>query len=173
MLSTFFIGTPIAPTWLDLCIVGTCAIPTWKTTFAFREKPPSATVLSIFCMIDAPTYVLASREDHIVPWRTAYLTTRLISGEVRFTLAASGHIAGVINPASRNKRNFWVDGELGKHPEKWFETAREMPGSWWTDWSAWLQTQATDQVAARATLGNADFPEIEPAPGRYVKVRTN
>ena len=124
-------------------------------------------------MIDAPTYVLASREDHIVPWRTAYLTTRLISGEARFTLAASGHIAGVINPASRNKRNFWVNGELGKHPEKWFETAREMPGSWWTDWSAWLQTQATDQIAARATLGNADFPEIEPAPGRYVKVRTN
>ena len=124
-------------------------------------------------LIDVPTYVLASREDHIVPWRTAYLTTRLISGDVRFTLAASGHIAGVINPASRNKRNFWVDGELGKHPEKWFETAREVPGSWWTDWSAWLQTQATDQIAARATLGNADFPEIEPAPGRYVKVRTN
>jgi polyhydroxyalkanoate synthase len=124
-------------------------------------------------MIDAPTYVLASREDHIVPWRTAYLTTRLISGEARFTLAASGHIAGVINPASRNKRNFWVNGELGKHPDKWLESAREVPGSWWTDWSAWLQIQATDQIAARATLGNADFPEIEPAPGRYVKVRTN
>ena len=124
-------------------------------------------------MIHAPTYVLASREDHIVPWRTAYLTTRLISGDVRFTLAASGHIAGVINPASRNKRNFWVDGEVGQHPEKWFETAHEVPGSWWTDWSAWLQSQASARVSARATLGNPEFPEIEPAPGRYVKVRTN
>ena len=124
-------------------------------------------------MIDAPTYVLASREDHIVPWRTAYLTTRLISGEARFTLGASGHIAGVINPASRNKRNFWVDGELGKHPEKWLETAREVAGSWWTDWSAWLNSQAAGRVLARAMLGNHEFPEIEPAPGRYVKVRTN
>src|SRR6478736_3184833 len=60
-------------------------------------------------LIDVPTYVLASREDHIVPWRTAYATTRLVSGEVRFTLAASGHIAGVINPASRNRRNYWIN----------------------------------------------------------------
>jgi polyhydroxyalkanoate synthase subunit PhaC len=124
-------------------------------------------------LIDVPTYLLASREDHIVPWRTAYATTALVSGNVRFTLAASGHIAGVINPASRNKRNFWIDGELGKRPEKWLETAREVPGSWWIDWSAWLQTQAGAQTSARVTLGNAEFPEIEPAPGRYVKLRTS
>jgi polyhydroxyalkanoate synthase subunit PhaC len=125
-----------------------------------------------FMLIDVPTYVLASREDHIVPWRTAYTTTRLVSGEVRFTLAASGHIAGVINPASRNKRNFWINGELGK-PERWLETSREMPGSWWTDWSVWLKSQAGEQIPARRTLGNAEFSEIEPAPGRYVKVRDN
>jgi polyhydroxyalkanoate synthase subunit PhaC len=123
-------------------------------------------------LIDVPTYVLASREDHIVPWRTAYTTTRLVSGDVRFTLAASGHIAGVINPASRNKRNFWINGELGK-PERWLETSREVPGSWWTDWSEWLKSQAGEQIPARATLGNAEFSEIEPAPGRYVKVRPN
>jgi polyhydroxyalkanoate synthase subunit PhaC len=123
-------------------------------------------------LIDVPTYVLASREDHIVPWRTAYTTTRLVSGDVRFTLAASGHIAGVINPASRNKRNYWINGELGK-PERWLETSREVPGSWWTDWSAWLKSQAGEQIPARATLGNAEFSEIEPAPGRYVKVRAN
>jgi polyhydroxyalkanoate synthase len=122
--------------------------------------------------IDVPAYVLACREDHIVPWRTAYVTTRLISGEVRFTLAASGHIAGVINPASRNKRSFWIDGELGK-PERWLETAREMAGSWWTDWSAWLRTHAGDQVSASAILGNAKFPEIEAAPGRYVAARSD
>ena len=124
-------------------------------------------------LIDVPTYVLASREDHIVPWRTAYATTRLVSGEVRFTLAASGHIAGVINPASRNKRNYWINGELGKRPERWLETSCEMPGSWWTDWSAWLRTQDGEQVPARVELGSAEFSEIEPAPGRYVKLRAN
>jgi poly[(R)-3-hydroxyalkanoate] polymerase subunit PhaC len=126
-----------------------------------------------FMQIDVPTYVLASREDHIVPWQTAYCTTRLVSGDVRFTLAASGHIAGVINPASRNKRNFWIEGELGKRPERWLETAREVPGSWWTDWSSWLRAQSGEQIPARVTLGNAEFSEIEPAPGRYVTARTN
>jgi polyhydroxyalkanoate synthase len=123
--------------------------------------------------IDVPVYVLASREDHIVPWQTAYRTTRLVSGEVRFTLAASGHIAGVVNPATRKKRNFWVDGKVDEKPEQWLETAREMPGSWWTDWSVWLHQQGGGEVAARATLGSAAFPEIEQAPGRYVTQRSD
>jgi polyhydroxyalkanoate synthase len=123
--------------------------------------------------IDAPMYVLACREDHIVPWQTAYRTARLVSSEVRFTLAASGHIAGVMNPASRNKRSFWIDGKLGIQPESWLETACEVPGSWWTDWSAWLAMQAGNLVPARSQLGTTQFPEIEPAPGRYVKVRSD
>jgi polyhydroxyalkanoate synthase subunit PhaC len=121
--------------------------------------------------IDAATYVLASREDHIVPWQTAYRTTQLVSGDTRFVLAASGHIAGVINPAARNKRNYWSEGEQGKRAERWLETAREVPGSWWSDWSAWLRSHAGTQVRARTRLGSAAFPEIEPAPGRYVTVR--
>ena len=121
--------------------------------------------------IDVPTYVLASREDHIVPWQTAYQTTQLVSGDVRFVLGASGHIAGVINPAARNKRNYWVEGEQGERPERWLETAREVPGSWWSDWSAWLRSHAGTQVQARTRLGSTAFPEIEPAPGRYVTVR--
>jgi polyhydroxyalkanoate synthase subunit PhaC len=121
--------------------------------------------------IDAATYVLASREDHIVPWQTAYRTTQLVSGDTRFVLAASGHIAGVINPAARNKRNYWSEGEQGKRAERWLETAREMPGSWWTDWSDWLRSRSGEQVRARTRLGSTAFPEIEPAPGRYVMVR--
>jgi polyhydroxyalkanoate synthase len=121
--------------------------------------------------IDVPTYVLASREDHIVPWQTAYRTTRLMKGDVRFTLAASGHIAGVINPASRNKRSFWIDGKLGSEAQQWLDTAREVPGSWWVDWSAWLKAQAGNLVPARSQLGGPQFSEIEPAPGRYVKER--
>src|SRR5262249_6079762 len=135
-----------------------------------RKTTQCGTVVDLM-QIDTPVYVLACREDHIVPWQTAFRTTRLISSEVRFTLAASGHIAGVINPASRNKRNFWIEGELGKRPERWLETAREVPGSWWTDWSAWLQTQSGEQIPARVTLGKAEVSESEPAPGRYV--RTN
>jgi polyhydroxyalkanoate synthase len=123
--------------------------------------------------IDVPTYVLASREDHIVPWQTAYRTCRLVSGDVRFTLAASGHIAGVINPACRNKRSFWVDGKLGNDAAQWLEDAREVPGSWWTDWSAWLKAQAGNLVSPRSQLGALQFSEIEPAPGRYVKMRSD
>lgn len=122
--------------------------------------------------INVPTYVLASREDHIVPWRTAYKTTELVSGPVRFTLAASGHIAGVINPASRNKRNFWSDGATGQGPDAWLEAARQVPGSWWSDWSAWLRLHRGEPVAARKQLGNTQFGAIEPAPGRYVKERS-
>jgi polyhydroxyalkanoate synthase len=122
--------------------------------------------------INVPTYVLASREDHIVPWRTAYRTTKLVAGNVRFVLAASGHIAGAINPASRNKRSFWIDGKLGGEAEQWLEFAREVPGSWWNDWSAWLQKQAGPLVPARSQLGDSCFSEIEAAPGRYVKERS-
>ena len=122
--------------------------------------------------INVPTYVLASGEDHIVPWRTAYRTSKLLSGSVRFVLAASGHIAGAINPASRNKRSFWIDGKLDGEPEQWLELAQEVPGSWWNDWSAWLQKQAGPPVPARSQLGDSGFSEIEVAPGRYVKERS-
>ena len=122
--------------------------------------------------INVPTYVLASREDHIVPWRTAYRTTKLVSGSVRFVLAASGHIAGAINPASRNKRSFWIDGKLDGEAEQWLEFAQEVPGSWWNDWSAWLQKQAGPLVPARSQLGGSGFSEIEVAPGKYVKERS-
>jgi polyhydroxyalkanoate synthase len=122
--------------------------------------------------INVPTYVLASREDHIVPWRTAYRTTKLVSGSVRFVLAASGHIAGAINPASRNKRSFWIDGKFGGEAEQWLEFAREVPGSWWNDWSAWLQKHVGPRVPARSQLGGSRFSEIEAAPGRYVKERS-
>jgi polyhydroxyalkanoate synthase len=87
-------------------------------------------------------------------------------------LAASGHIAGAINPASRNKRSFWIDGKLGGEAEQWLEFASEVPGSWWNDWSAWVQKLAGPLVPARSQLGGSDFSEMEVAPGRYVKERS-
>ena len=118
--------------------------------------------------IDIPSYVLATQEDHIVPWKGAYRTTRLVGGTTQFVLGASGHIAGVINPASKNKRSFWTDGEAGDDPENWLATATSQPGSWWTHWIKWLAPQAGKQVPAPKKPGNATYKPIEPAPGRYV-----
>ena len=123
--------------------------------------------------IKAPLFIYASREDHIVPWDSAYRSTALFKGKTRFVLGASGHIAGVINPAVKNKRNYWVDENAGdKAPaqaQDWFAGATEKPGSWWTDWSAWLKPQGGKQVASPKGYGNRQFKAIEPAPGRYVK----
>jgi polyhydroxyalkanoate synthase len=119
--------------------------------------------------IDMPAYVMAAREDHIVPWRTAYATTGLLGGPVQFVLAASGHIAGVINPPARMKRNYWLNAAATPQADEWMASAASQPGSWWPHWSAWLAEQAGAQVAARLEPGSAEFPVIEPAPGRYVK----
>jgi polyhydroxyalkanoate synthase subunit PhaC len=121
--------------------------------------------------IDMPSYVLATQEDHIVPWRSAYRSTRLLGGKSQFVLGASGHIAGVINPASKNKRSCWIDGTLGEDAEQWLATAQSVPGSWWTHWMKWLKAHSGKPVPARTRLGNPKYKSIEPAPGRYVKVR--
>jgi polyhydroxyalkanoate synthase len=121
--------------------------------------------------VAVPAYVLATREDHIVPWRTAYRTTQLLKGDMRFVLGASGHVAGIVNPASKNKRGYWAGGKLTEDPESWLAAATEKPGSWWTDWSAWLERFGGERVKARAHQGNARYKPIEPAPGRYVKHR--
>jgi polyhydroxyalkanoate synthase len=123
--------------------------------------------------IKAPVYLLASREDHIVPWKTAYLTKDLIGGDARFVLAASGHVAGVINPPARNKRSHWLNDELVSDPQGWFDNAREKPGSWWPDWDAWMKHHSTGTIPAPTEPGNAQYHPIEPAPGRYVKQKSN
>ncbi len=121
--------------------------------------------------IEAPVYIYGSREDHIVPWTSAYGSTQLLTGERRFVLGASGHIAGVINPPAKRKRNFWLNDKLPANPEAWFDGATEHPGSWWTDWSDWLRPHGGKQIPAPKAPGNRQFKVIEPAPGRYVKVK--
>lgn len=123
--------------------------------------------------VTAPLYVLASREDHIVPWHTAYRSTGLIGREPRFVLAASGHVAGVINPPARNKRSHWLNDDATGGAEAWLEGAQEKPGSWWPDWDAWLKRRSTGTIPAPANPGNETYPVIEPAPGRYVKEKSN
>ena len=120
-----------------------------------------------------PIYLLASREDHIVPWQSAYRSKGLIGKEPRFVLAASGHVAGVINPPARKKRSYWTHEDLSGDAPEWLDKAEEKPGSWWPDWDAWLKRQSPGTVAAPAAPGNARYQAIEPAPGRYVKQKSN
>jgi polyhydroxyalkanoate synthase subunit PhaC len=143
--------------------------------------------------IQAPVYIYGSREDHIVPWAAAYRSVPLMKGPRRFVMGASGHIAGVINPAAKNKRSYWIappDRDMGgkkgvakggknasrqdalpDSPDAWLKSAQEIPGSWWNDWSAWLNAQGGKLQAAPRQLGGGGLRAIEPAPGRYVKVR--
>jgi polyhydroxyalkanoate synthase len=124
-----------------------------------------------FASIKQPAYVVATREDHIVPWRSAFASTRLLSGPIEFVLGASGHIAGIVNPAAKNRRNHWRNDRLGGSHDEWLESAESVLGSWWGHWSAWLSPHAGKRVPARAKLGGTVFSELEPAPGSYVKVR--
>jgi poly[(R)-3-hydroxyalkanoate] polymerase subunit PhaC len=126
--------------------------------------------------IRVPTYVFAAREDHIVPWKAAYASARVLpgggkAGGVRYVLGASGHIAGTINPPSKNKRNYWIgaDDVLPANSDAWFNSAVEQPGSWWPDWSRWLARHSGAQKPAPKHYGNAQYKPMEPAPGSYVK----
>ena len=125
--------------------------------------------------IDTPTYVYASREDHIVPWDGAYRTTQVLGGKTRFVLGASGHIAGVINPPAKGKRSHWIGANavLPSDAKDWFDKSKEHPGSWWTDWATWLKGHAGKQIAAPKVPGNKQHKTLEAAPGRYVKQKAS
>lgn len=130
-----------------------------------------------FGRIDIPTFVYSSIADHIVPWESGFESAKLVSGPVRFVLGASGHIAGVINPPQKNRRNYWVnekqaaDMNRAQSAGDWLAASEEKAGSWWPTWAEWLEQQAGKKVSARKTMGNKQYPVIEEAPGRYVKVK--
>jgi polyhydroxyalkanoate synthase subunit PhaC len=124
--------------------------------------------------VDLPVYIYGSREDHIVPIGGAYASTQVLPGKKRFVMGASGHIAGVINPPASKKRSHWLS-ERNQFPadvNDWISSAKELPGSWWTDWADWLKSHAGKQIPAPKTYGKASqFKAIEAAPGRYVKAK--
>ncbi|MFZ5781334.1 MAG: PHA/PHB synthase family protein [Pseudomonadota bacterium] len=123
--------------------------------------------------ITTPIYLQAGKEDHIAPAKSVYKATQLYSGPVRFMLAGSGHIAGVVNPPRNRKYQHWLN-ETEKNPptlEEWRAGAVEHPGSWWHDWDKWLSAKSGPKVPARVP-GAGGLPAIEDAPGSYVKVRT-
>ncbi len=123
--------------------------------------------------IKVPVYNLATREDHIAPARSAYFGSSFFGGPVRFVLAGSGHIAGVVNPPYKQKYQHWTGGAPhGDNLEQWLAEATEHPGSWWPDWLNWLKAQDAEEVDAR-TPGGGKFAPIEDAPGSYVRVRAD
>jgi polyhydroxyalkanoate synthase len=120
--------------------------------------------------IRTPAYFLSTREDHIAPWKSTYRGTQLLGGPKRFVLAASGHIAGVVNPPDGGKYSHWINTDLPADPEEWFKGATEIAGSWWPDWHRWVSALAKEKVPARVP-GDGKLTPIEDAPGSYVQVR--
>ena len=121
--------------------------------------------------IRGPVYHVATKEDHIAPAASVYRGAKqMTKADVRFVLSGSGHIAGVVNPPSLQKYQFWTNPDMSKPTlEAWLEGAEETPGSWWPDWDAWLRKRSGKLVDAR--VPGAKLGAIEPAPGSYVKVR--
>ena len=119
--------------------------------------------------LDMPAYIYSSREDHIVPWKSAYRSRDILGGETTFVMGASGHIAGVINPPASGKRSHWRNDADAATAEDWLAGATEHKGSWWPHWIEWLKQFAGPQRPARGTLGSRRHRPIEAAPGRYVK----
>jgi polyhydroxyalkanoate synthase len=120
--------------------------------------------------IQTPVFMLSAREDHIAPWKSTYALTQHVSGPAKFVLAASGHIAGVVNPPAANKYCYWTNTRNPKDPEAWLDKAAEHAGSWWPEWAKWVGKFAGGKAPARVP-GEGKLKPVEDAPGSYVQVR--
>jgi polyhydroxyalkanoate synthase len=122
--------------------------------------------------VTVPVYNLATREDHIAPAKSVLWGSQYFGGPVRYVLAGSGHIAGVINPPWKPKYQYWTGGKPGgADVENWLKTATQHAGSWWPDWLEWLKEQDSETVPARK-IGGDKLKPTENAPGSYVKVKS-
>ena len=136
-------------------------------------KPGGMTVSGVpidLSTVKTPAYIQGGKEDHIAPARSAFKLTKAFSGETRFVLAGSGHIAGVVNPPSANKYQHWTGDSTAATLEDFIATATETKGSWWPDWLTWLTPRSGKQVKPRVP-GKGKYKAIEDAPGSYVKER--
>ncbi len=122
--------------------------------------------------VKVPAYFVSTREDHIAPWKSTYAGTHLLGGQNRFVLAASGHIAGVVNPPEGGKYGHWINDALPDTPDAWLAGATEMAGSWWPDWQRWILALDAEMVPARVP-GDHALKALEDAPGSYVKLKAS
>ena len=170
--STSSTGTPTAPTCRARCTATTCATPISRTSCASRARSRIAARRSISARVELPVFVLATREDHIVPWRSAYRTLAAARrADKTFVLGASGHIAGVINPASKNRRSYWTSERYPAEPEDFLRTATRKPGQLVAGVGAMARAPWRRQTSRTSAPGNVQQRPIEAAPGRYVKQR--
>ena len=121
--------------------------------------------------VTIPVYELATKEDHIAPARSAFNGAKALGGPVRYVMAGSGHIAGVVNPPGKPKYQYWTGGPVEGEFEDWVKTATETPGSWWPDWIKWIAAQSPEKVPAR-TPGDGKLQPLCDAPGEYVRVQS-
>jgi polyhydroxyalkanoate synthase len=120
--------------------------------------------------IDIPVYWVSTKEDHIAPWKSTYAATQIYTGEKKFVLAGSGHIAGVVNPPVSGKYGYWLNDQLPADPEAWYAGAKHHEGSWWTEWVRWNGSFAGEKITARQP-GSRKLGALEDAPGSYVKTK--
>ena len=119
--------------------------------------------------VDVDTYFVAGLSDHIVPWESAYRGARLFGGERRFVLSSSGHIQALVNPPTPDSRSsFRVADQLPEEPATFMASAPKHPGSWWSDWDAWLAGRSGSLKPAPKSLGNQTYKAQAKAPGTYV-----
>jgi len=138
------------------------------------SKPGGITLAGVpidLKQITTPTFILSTREDHIAPWRSTYKATQVYSGPVKFVLAASGHIAGIVSPPG-SKYGHWQNPNLATEPDDWFQGAITVQGSWWPEWDKWVSELSGPWVKARKPGGRKLKP-LEEAPGSYVRVRAS
>ena len=120
--------------------------------------------------IKTPGFMVSAKEDHIAPWKSNYALTQYTGGDMTFCLAASGHIAGIVNPANSGKYCYWTNAKLPKDPDDWFAGSKQHAGSWWPEWQKWV-TKFTDGKVPARKPGDGKLKPIEDAPGSFVKVR--
>jgi len=118
--------------------------------------------------IKVPTYIVATREDHIAPWKSTFAATKLYGGPIRFVLSGSGHIAGVVNPPAAQKYGYWTNGRKAATPDKWLEGAKENIGSWWPDWDDWIKKRGSKAKVPARVPGDGGLKVLCDAPGEYV-----
>jgi polyhydroxyalkanoate synthase subunit PhaC len=120
--------------------------------------------------IKQPIYLQSAREDHIAPANSVFKATKLFGGPVRFVMAGSGHIAGVINPPAAKKYQYWTNDQLPDTLDAWRQGSVEHPGSWWVDWDQWLAPLSGEKVPARVPE-EGGLPVLGDAPGEYVRTK--
>lgn len=137
------------------------------------SKPGGITLAGVkidLSTIKIPCYFLSTREDHLAPWQSTYLATKLLKCPVTFTLSGSGHVAGVINHPDNNKYSYWKNEDCSKDASVWIDNAKEHTGSWWQDWHQWNNSKSGKLIQAKLSSENKILP-IEDAPGSYVKMK--